>query len=66
MSKLITLSVLAFVCCVTLAYGNMMYSMYAPKGGMMYGGGGGYGYGMGYGINPVGQGGIMQFFFMSK
>ena len=68
MNKLFSLTALAFVCCIALATANM-YQMYMPQKGMMYGGGyGGYGYGGGggAGFNPVGQGGIMQFFFMSK
>ena len=62
MSKLLSLTLTAVICCVmmTFAYANygMMYPM-PMKGGYypVYGGAGG-------GIAPVGQGGIMQFFFM--
>ena len=81
MAKLISLGLPAFVCCVILAVatgygGGGMYMPYYPmmKGGMMggmggyyggYYGGGGYGYGGG-GLAPIGQGGLMQFFFMRK
>ena len=59
MNKLISLSLTSLVCCVAIAYGNMYQQYFPVKGGMSYG------YGSG-GFNPVGQGGIMQFFFMCK
>ena len=71
MSKLLSLSLTAVICCVmmTFAYANygMMYPMkggYYPYPAPIYAGGA-YG-GGGAGFSPVGQGGIMQFFFMCK
>ena len=54
--------------------GNMMYNRMGMMGGMGMKGGmmspympmPAYGYGGGRGFSPVGQGGIMQFFFMCK
>ena len=50
-----------------MGMGMMPYYGGMKGGGMMYGGGyGGGGYGGGGGFNAIGQGGIMQFFFMRK
>ena len=66
MSKLLSLGLTVVICCVmmTFAYAGYMAYPMPMKGGYYptpyYGGGGGGG------IAPVGQGGIMQFFFMRK
>ena len=76
MARLMSLTLAAFVCCVTLAVVTSTgmypqpYMMQGIKGGyygapMVYPAYPAYGYGN-QGFSPVGQGGIMEFFFMRE